>query len=249
MARRYGLVGYPLGHSFSARYFTERFASQGIDAKYDNYPIESVEQLRATLPGDICGFNVTIPHKQNIIPLLSEIDPEAQSVGAVNCVRVMPDGMLKGYNTDVYGFEYSLRRMLESRTVRNEPLAALVLGSGGASRAVEYVLRKMNIKYITVSRTPHADNQLSYSDLSADVIATHKLIINATPLGTTPRTDLSPELQYTALGQDHYLYDLVYNPALTRFLDNGRKQGAHLKSGLEMLILQAERSWEIWNEQ
>lgn len=247
MMRHFGLVGYPLGHSFSARYFAERFAREGIlDAAYDNYPIESIDTLGQVLPTDICGFNITIPHKQAIIPLLAQIDPEAEAVGAVNCAKVQADGRLKGYNTDIYGFELSLRDMLHGRR-DNRPLHALVLGTGGASRAVCYVLSKMQIPYTMVSRTADGPMRLSYDEITPEIIDSHKLIVNTTPLGTAPRTDQAPDLPYHAIGADHYLLDLVYNPSLTRFLHNGLSRGAHLKNGLHMLVLQADRSWQIWN--
>lgn len=246
--RHFGLVGYPLGHSFSARYFTERFAREGItDATYDNYPIESIDTLGQVLPPSIRGFNITIPHKQAIIPLLAQIDLEADAVGAVNCVKVQTDGSLKGYNTDVYGFELSLIDMLHSRHSKL-PIEALVLGTGGASRAVCHVLDKMHIPYIMVSRTANGPTRLNYEAITPAIVDSHKLIINTTPLGTAPHTDQAPDLPYNAIGADHYLLDLVYNPSLTRFLRNGLSRGAHLKNGFHMLVLQADRSWQIWND-
>ncbi len=251
--KKYGLVGFPLGHSFSAGYFAERFATLGLqdECRYENFPVERVENLREVLPPEICGFNVTIPHKQHILPLLAEIEPEAAEVGAVNCVRVLPDGAFRGYNTDVYGFEMSLRGMLRAVTGGGEGFAslrALVLGTGGAAQAVHYVLRKLGIEFWEVSRTPAAPNRLSYDRLTPEIVAAHRLIVNTTPLGMSPNTEARPDLPYEAIGAGHFLFDLIYNPAETAFLRAGRRRGAWVKSGLEMLVLQAERSWEIWND-
>ncbi|MCH5305498.1 MAG: shikimate dehydrogenase [Rikenella sp.] len=248
--KRYGLIGFPLGHSFSAGYFAEKFAASGLTDRcaYDNFPVERIEELRSVLPDGIRGFNITIPHKRNILPLLAEIDAEAGEVGAVNCVKVLPDGSFRGYNTDVYGFEVSLRRMLEARPEPLSPLRALVLGTGGAAQAVHYVLRKLRIGYVDVSRTAAGPNRLSYGQLTREVLTEHRLIVNTTPLGMSPNVADKPALPYEFIGRGHYLYDLIYNPAETAFLREGRRRGAWVKCGLEMLVLQAERSWEIWNE-
>ena len=226
--KRYGLIGFPLGHSFSAGYFADKFAALGAQDEYvyENFPMEHVGQLRTALPADLLGFNVTIPHKRNILPLLSEIDPEARAVGAVNCVKVLPD---KGYNTDIYGFEASLRKMLAARQEPFASLKALVLGTGGAAQAVHHVLRKLGIGYVEVSRTACGPQRIGYEQLTPEMMAAL--------------------LPYDSIGTGHYLYDLIYNPAETAFLHEGRIRGAWVKSGLEMLVLQAERSWEIWNEQ
>lgn len=253
--KQYGLIGFPLGHSFSADYFARKFETLGIaaDHSYRNFPIEQIEcvdDLRDTLPDDICGFNITIPHKQNILPLLSAIDPEAGEVGAVNCVKVLADGDLKGYNTDIYGFEMSLGEFLQIRPTPLAGLQALVLGTGGAAQAVHYVLNKLGIDYLEVSRaTPGtAAIRLTYNQLTPEIMACHKLIVNTTPLGMAPNTGAKADLPYDCIGAGHYLYDLIYNPAETAFLHEGRVRGAWVKSGLQMLVLQAERSWEIWNE-
>lgn len=248
--KRYGLVGFPLGHSFSAGYFAEKFAAAGLrdECRYENFPVERIENLREVLPEEIRGFNITIPHKQHILPQLAEIDPEAREVGAVNCVRVLSDGAFRGYNTDVYGFEMSLRGML--RTFRGElsSLRALVLGTGGAAQAVHHVLRKLGIAYLEVSRLADAARgRLAYEQLTPETVESCRLIVNTTPLGMYPNTEARPDLPYEAIGAGHYLYDLIYNPAETAFLREGRRRGAWVKSGLEMLVLQAERSWEIWN--
>lgn len=251
--KRYGLIGFPLGHSFSGGYFARKFKALGLDREYayDNYPIEQISDLRNALPADIRGFNITIPHKQNILPLLSAIDPEAREVGAVNCVKVLADGTLKGYNTDVYGFEMSLRDFLTTSPVPFAGLQALVLGTGGAAQAVHYALNKLGINYLEVSRTvsPAANSQrISYDQLTPEIMASHQLIVNTTPLGMAPNTAAKAALSYDCIGNGHYLYDLIYNPAETAFLHEGRKRGAWVKSGLQMLVLQAERSWDIWNE-
>lgn len=244
--KRYGLVGFPLGHSFSAGYFAEKFAAEGLTGtcSYENFPVERIDDLRAALPADIRGFNVTIPHKRNILPLLAAIDPEAREVGAVNCVRVLSDGTYCGYNTDVYGFEVSLREMLGGEL----SLRALVLGTGGAAQAVCHVLRKLGIEYLSVSRTVSAPERIGYDELTREIMAAHRLIVNTTPLGMFPNVADKPVLPYEFVGRGHYLYDLVYNPAETAFLREGRRRGARVKCGGQMLALQAERSWQIWNE-
>lgn len=247
--KRYGLVGFPLGHSFSAAYFADKFEALGLadECSYANFPVEHIETLKTVLPADVLGFNITIPHKQRILPLLSQIDPEAEAVGAVNCVKVLEDGSFKGYNTDVYGFEMSLRRMLAAYPGPLTSLKALVLGTGGAAQAVHYVLRKMGIDYVEVSRTASGPGRLDYGQLTPEIIDGYKLIVNTTPLGMHPNTSAKAALPYDDIGAEHFLYDLIYNPAQTAFLREGRIRGAWVKSGLEMLVLQAERSWEIWN--
>lgn len=252
--KRYGLVGFPLGHSFSAGYFARKFETLGLTGccLYENFPVENIDELRVVLPEGVEGFNITIPHKRNILPLLAEIDPEAEAVGAVNCVRVRADGSFKGYNTDVYGFEVSLRRMLDAGgdpLRRDGALSALVLGTGGAAQAVHHVLRKLGIEYLEVSRTAGGAQRLSYDQLTPEVMDRHRLIVNTTPLGMYPNLSARAALPYDAIGEGYYLYDLIYNPAETAFLREGRVRGAWVKSGLEMLVLQAERSWEIWTEE
>lgn len=248
--KRYGLVGYPLGHSFSAGYFAEKFSALGLagECSYGNFPVEHIEDLKTVLPADVEGFNITIPHKQHILPLLSEIDPEAEAVGAVNCVKVLPDGSFKGYNTDVYGFEVSLREMLRTFPGQLSSLKALVLGTGGAAQAVHHVLRKLGIDFVEVSRTASGPQRISYEQLTPEIMDAHRLIVNTTPLGMHPNVSAKAALPYGCIGAGHYLYDLIYNPAETAFLREGRIRGAWVKGGLEMLVLQAERSWEIWND-
>lgn len=236
--RRFALIGYPLGHSLSASYFGEKFAREGIDAEYSPLAIEQAEEV---LPHceHLSGFNVTIPHKQTIMPFLSAISEEAQAIGAVNCVKVTPDG-LEGYNTDVVG----IRKSLEGVTL--EGAKALVLGTGGASKAVQYVLRTSGAEVKVVSRTEGAAD-LTYSDLSEELIADTDIIVNTTPLGMFPNTESAPALPYSALSAKHTLFDCVYNPCLTKFLQLGAERGAHTIDGLTMFYAQAEASWEIWN--
>lgn len=241
--KKFGLIGYPLKNSFSQNYFNSKFLSLGLlQYEYHNFPFKNIAQLEnllATEP-DLTGFNVTIPFKEAIIPYLTELDTSAREAGAVNCVKRV-NSKLIGYNTDVYGFENSLLPLL----VNTSNLKALVLGTGGAAKAVAYVLRKQSIPYTFVSRTPEAD-QYSYAELSAEIISTHKLIINCTPLGMFPDIDGKPPLPYNLLTPEHIAYDLIYLPVETRFLQHSREQGATTKNGLEMLHLQAEKSWEIW---
>ncbi len=236
--KHFALIGYPLGHSLSASYFGEKFAREAIDADYTPLPIESAEEV---LPHceNLSGFNVTIPHKQAIMPLLSTISEEAQAIGAVNCVKVTPDG-LEGYNTDVVG----IRKSLEGVTL--EGAKALVLGTGGASKAVQYVLRTSGAEVKVVSRT-EGSAELTYNDLSEELIADTDIIVNTTPLGMFPNTDSAPALPYSALSAKHTLFDCVYNPRLTKFLQLGAEQGAKTIDGITMFYAQAEASWAIWN--
>lgn len=236
--KRFALIGYPLGHSLSASYFGEKFAREGIDAEYSPLAIERAEEV---LPHceHLSGFNVTIPHKQAIMPFLSAISEEAQAIGAVNCVKVTPDG-LEGYNTDVVG----IRKSLEGVTL--EGAKALVLGTGGASKAVQYVLRTSGAEVKVVSRTEGAA-ELTYNDLSEELIADTDIVVNTTPLGMHPNTDSAPALPYSALSAKHTLFDCVYNPRLTKFLQLGAEQCARTIDGLTMFYAQAEASWEIWN--
>jgi len=242
-----GLIGYPLSHSFSVKYFSEKFIREDISGfEYRNHPIQSVSELKPLIEEmeDLIGLNVTIPHKQKVMPLLDEIDREAAEIGAVNTIKIKRSSgkiHLKGYNSDVYGFRESLMPLLEAGHQY-----ALVLGTGGASKAITHVLTQLGIGYQYVSRTPD-ENQFHYLDLCYAVMKKHTLIINTTPLGTYPDTSTFPNIPYDLLTSGHILYDLVYNPPETEFLRLGRQKGATVKNGHEMLILQAERSWEIWN--
>jgi len=225
--RRYGLIGYPISHSFSPGYFARKFELEAIrDAQYDLYPLKSIDQF-SDLKG-LHGVNVTIPYKEAVIPLL-----DVYTVKFVGTKKV-------GYNTDVYGFEHSLVSLWQD----NPPTRALVLGTGGAAKAVWYVLDRLSIDYHTVSRSTHAN--LTYGDIDERCIMDHQLIINTTPLGMSPNIHAAPELPYDSISEDHILYDLVYNPEITLFMQNGLDRGAIVKNGLEMLELQADRAWDIW---
>ena len=247
--KQYGLIGYPLGHSFSRGFFTEKFLREGIDAMYSNYEIPSVDQLETILEANahLVGFNVTIPHKENIIPLLSAMSDEAKAIGAVNVVKVTRDGnsvSLKGYNSDVVGFVNSIKPLLNTEIHRK----ALVLGTGGASKAVVYGLNGLGIETQLVSRSKLV-NTITYEELNAQVLKEYKVIVNCSPLGTFPKVDEAPAIPYDLLGTEHLLYDLVYNPAETEFLKRGKAKGATIKNGAEMLELQAIEAWRIWNEE
>ncbi len=246
--RMYGLIGYPLGHSFSKKFFTEKFKEEDIhDAVYENFPIENINMLSGLIKEkpELQGLNCTIPYKESVMPLLDEIDPEAQAVGAVNTIQIKRYSgkvHLKGYNTDVHGFRESLKPLLTK-----EHKNALVLGTGGAAKAVVYVLEKMGISYTYVSRSKKGDNCMQYKDVNADVMEQNKLIINTSPVGMYPDTEDAPDLPYECLTGSHYLFDLVYNPEITAFLFFAIQHEAIIKNGLEMLHLQAERAWEVWN--
>ncbi|MBC8155401.1 MAG: shikimate dehydrogenase [Bacteroidetes bacterium] len=244
----YGLIGYPLTHSFSKKYFAEKFAREGItDSRYDLFELPDVSALPALLrtPG-LRGLNVTIPHKQAVLPYLDRLDASAQKVGAVNVIKLEADGSRTGYNSDYYGFRQSLEDWLRALDVASDGVQALVLGTGGASKAVSAVLTDLDIRFRLVSRTA-APDQLVYNQLP-DVIHTHRLVINTSPVGTYPHADEAPDLPYAQLTDRHLLYDLVYNPAETLFMRRGRERGAATHNGLRMLELQAEKAWEIWQE-
>lgn len=241
--RKFGLIGYPLSHSFSVKFFAEKFLQDRISGcRYDNYPLESVEHFPSLIERDseLEGLNVTIPYKQSIKPFLKDLDDAAAEIGAVNCIDLRKDRM-KGYNTDVIGFKLSLKPLLKPHHRQ-----ALVLGTGGASKAVGYVLSELEIPYQYVSREKKAD-QLIYSDLDQKNIQQYTLIINTTPLGTSPDILKAPDIPYAFLTKRHLLYDLVYNPVETLFLQKGKERGCMVKNGYEMLVLQAEASWDIWN--
>jgi shikimate dehydrogenase len=244
--RLFGLIGYPLGHSFSASYFNQKFHEEGIDARYLNFPLEQVGEFRDLVDGEpeLAGLNVTVPYKQEIIPYLDHLNDSAANIQAVNTITFRRDRdrlQLLGDNTDVIGF----RRSLEEHLHKGHG-EALVLGTGGASRAVLYVLDQLGIPGTLVSRTP-GDQRITYGQLDEDRIARSTLIINTTPLGMHPREDTFPLLPYHAMGPGHLLFDLVYNPEKTAFLAKGEEYGARIVNGYDMLIYQAEASWEIWN--
>lgn len=243
--RLFGLIGYPIEHSFSAAFFSEKFEKELInDCAYQNLPLSSIRQfpsLISTHP-ELCGLNVTVPYKELIIPYLNALDNVAAEIGAVNCINVQGK-QLTGFNTDAFGFEYSIKPFLENKYER-----ALILGSGGASKAIIYTLKKWGIDYRVATRTPKMQYHLSYEDITPELLSFFPLIINTTPLGTFPDTANCPNIPYEAITEQHFLYDLVYNPSLTTFLKRGRDAGAQVMNGLAMLKLQAEKSWEIWNK-
>lgn len=240
--RLFGLIGYPLTQSFSKKYFTEKFLKEDIgDAAYELFEIENIGLLHSVLDNkNLCGFNVTIPYKKEVISFLSSIDSEAEAIGACNCIKIT-EGKLKGFNTDAPAFEKSLLPLLKAHHKN-----ALILGTGGASNAVCFVLKKLGIEYKFVSRTEKPDSY-TYEQLNRNIIEDNTLIINTTPLGSFPKVENAPQLPYEYLTPIHYLYDLVYNPPVTLFLQKGRERGAAIKNGYEMLVGQAELSWQIWN--
>ena len=244
--RKFGLIGFPLGHSFSKKFFSEKFENESIDARYDLYELTNIgefQNLRNTVI--ISGLNVTIPYKEQVIPMLDRLDDTAAHIGAVNVIRFDYDkngtATLTGFNTDAVGFENSLKPFLKSYHKK-----ALILGTGGASKAILYTLQKLGIECRYVSRTVR-EGQLTYSDLNKEIIDNNLLIINATPLGTFPKTDICPDIPYQFLTEKHLLFDVVYNPAETLFMKKGRDAGATALNGEEMLIGQAIAAWEIWN--
>lgn len=243
--RVFGIIGYPLDHSFSQKYFSEKFQREGIlDCKYETYPIKSIDELELVLRQEpqLEGLNITIPHKQSILSFLDDSTNIPFGLNACNCVRIV-DGKLIGYNTDVIGFERSLLSRLNDHHKK-----ALILGNGGAAEAVKFVLQRLNINYKIVSRKIHKDAELTYANLNETVIKENLLIINTTPVGTFPAVDGCPEIPYEYLTPQHLLYDLVYNPEKTLFLKKGEEYGALIKNGYEMLVVQAEESWDIWDD-
>jgi shikimate dehydrogenase len=242
MPALYGLIGYPLTHSFSPAYFKKKFAEQNIDAVYEPFPIEDIAMLPAllkTYPA-LEGLNVTKPYKETVIPYLDELDTIAAEIGAVNTIT-LHDGRKKGYNTDATGFEKSLIPLLAPQHTH-----ALILGTGGSSKAVAYVLKQLGIIYQLVSREKQ-EGCLTYPNLTGEIIAGHKLIINTTSLGLYPHIDAAPAIPYESLTAHHLLYDVIYNPEETKFLSLGKAHGATIKNGFEMLQLQAEAAWDIWS--
>jgi shikimate dehydrogenase len=247
MMHLYGLIGYPLSHSFSRKYFTEKFQREGLaDHDYQLFPLRSIEELPGLLEAhpDLLGLNVTIPYKQAVLPYLDRIDPLAEAVGAVNTIRRRGQ-TLSGHNSDVFGFSRSLEHFLRRAGRSAAGLRALVLGSGGAARAVRVALDRMGVPATTISRSPERGD-LTYRALGPEVLSRHHLIVNTTPLGMAPDTGSAPPLPYEELGPRHLLFDLVYNPEETLFLRRGKSVGCKVNNGLEMLYLQAERSWDIW---
>lgn len=239
----YGLIGYPLSHSFSKKYFNEKFEREGLtDYRYENFPITSIDKLQEVFAAnpDLAGLNITIPYKEQVLPFLHEQSEAVKQVGACNCIKIV-DGRLYGFNTDVIGFEQTLDTKLQPHHKK-----ALVLGSGGASKAVQFVLMKKGIDFLVVSR---GDNPLfiSYNRLTTEILQEYTLIINTTPIGMQPNKDVFPSIDYAAISNRHYLYDLIYNPDKTLFLQKGEEMGAVIQNGAQMLIIQADESWKIWN--
>ncbi len=246
MQKVFGLIGYPLGHSFSKKYFTEKFKREKIkNAVYELFEISDISEIETVFKTKgLQGLNVTIPYKEKIIPYLDKLEPAALEINAVNVVKIADDGSKEGFNADYYGFKLSLERWLGCF----HDIRALVLGTGGASKAVKKVLDDLNITCLSVSRSK-VKGDITYESLFADLslIQTFKLIINTTPLGMSPDTENYPDIPYSSLTSGHYLYDLIYNPPETLFMKKGKAMGAHVKNGYEMLVFQAEKSWEIWN--
>ena len=242
---KYGLIGYPLGHSFSVTYHNQRFADEGINAKYVNFEIPNIEQLIEVLSSnpELKGLNVTIPYKEKVMEYLDYISPEARAIGAVNVIRVVHEGAkieLRGYNSDVIGFVQSIEPMIESYHKK-----ALVLGTGGASKAICYGLKSLGIEPVLVSRYERPGT-IQYASITPDVVKEYNVIVNCTPLGMFPKTNECPALPYEAMDEKNILYDLIYNPDETLFIRKGAERGAAVKNGLEMLLLQAFASWEFW---
>ncbi len=254
-----GLIGYPLSHSFSKKYFTQKFEKEGLtkDWQYELFPIETIEKLPeliqtyTTTPDSpegqryFAGLNVTIPYKESVIPFLDTLHETAQEIGAVNCIK-FNDRKLIGYNTDYYGFQKSLLELLNGAHLKDD-LKALILGTGGSAKAVAYALKELKIPYVYISRKAQ-EKSLTYDDLNDSILQTHHLIVNTTPLGMSPHTEGCPPIPYKSIDNEFFMYDLVYNPEVTTFMKKGMAQGAKVKNGLDMLHFQAEKGWEIWNE-
>ena len=245
---KYGLIGYPLGHSFSISYFNQMFQDEGIDAVYENFEIPTIDALPEVLDSNpnLRGLNVTIPYKEKVLPFLDSVSPEARAIGAVNVIRVTHEGnnvKLKGYNSDVIGFTKSIESMLDKKRHKK----ALILGTGGASKAIDYGLRNLGLETVFVSRYERPGT-IQYSTITPEVIQEYNVVVNCTPMGMYPKTEVCPLLPYEAMDQHTILYDLIYNPDETKFMKQGKKYGAQTKNGLEMLLLQAFASWEFWHE-
>jgi shikimate dehydrogenase len=239
----YGLIGRPLKHSFSKKYFTQKFQDEGIqDCVYENFELDTIEHLSTILKvhADLRGLNVTIPYKKEVLSFLYYKNEIVEAVGACNCIKI-ENGKLYGYNTDVIGFQKSLQTFLKPHHTK-----ALVLGTGGSSGAVQYALTQLGIEYILVSRQTGA-NTITYSELDKTILKIHNVVINTTPVGMFPNMDAAPDVPYQYITSQHLLFDLIYNPEKTLFLQKGEEQGATIANGYEMLLLQAEESWRIWN--
>lgn len=243
--RKFGLIGFPLSHSFSKTYFTEKFFREHInDATYENFEIDDIRKLKEVVQrnSDLRGLNVTIPHKQTVIELLDDLDSEARAIGAVNTIKVS-SGKLRGCNTDQVGFIRSLLPLMKPLHKK-----ALILGTGGSSLAVKYALKKIGVEFLSVSRNPTNENEIGYPTINKELLDNYKLIINTTPVGMFPDVSKTPDIPYQYLTSEHLLFDLIYNPEETVFLKKGKEKGASVKNGYEMLVLQAEEAWRIWGE-
>ncbi|MEO6539554.1 MAG: shikimate dehydrogenase [Ferruginibacter sp.] len=242
----YGIIGYPLTHSFSRQYFTEKIEREGIaDTVYHSFPLKKIEEFPALLKHNpqLKGLSVTIPYKQQVLEFVNHLSGEVKQIGAANCIRIR-DGELWAFNTDITGFERSFVKNLQPGHKK-----ALVLGTGGSSKAVQYVLKKLGIEFLIVSRyMKEAENFILYKEITGGIMEEYQVIINATPVGMSPDEDTCPDLPYALLTAGHYLFDLVYKPEKTLFLQKGEEQGTTIENGYEMLIIQAEENWRIWNE-
>jgi len=243
----FGLVGKNISYSFSKGYFAAKFENENLsDHQYVNFDIQSIDEFPKIIHEfkfNLTGLNVTIPYKQDVFLHLNKVHKIAKKVGAVNTIRITKKGNLKGYNTDVVGFRASLEPLLKEHHKK-----ALILGTGGASKAVAHVLKALGIEYLKVSRKPRKKKEISYAALNKELISEHTVIINCTPLGTFPKVSQKPDIPYQFIHENHLLYDLIYNPEKTAFLNEGEQKGAQIKNGHEMLELQAEESWRIWNK-
>jgi len=242
---KFGLLGRDISYSFSRGYFAEKFKNENLPHSYVNFDLPSIDDLAEIIENtsNLKGINVTIPYKEEVMPLLDKLNKTAKKIGAVNTIRFSKNNKLVGYNTDYYGFKNSIKPHLKSHHKN-----ALILGTGGASKAIAYALKKLKIKYDFVSRTKKEGVTFLYSDLTEKIISDYTIIINCTPIGTFPNIDKCPNIPYNAISEKHILYDLIYNPERTKFLNQGFNKGATIINGLEMLRLQAEKSWEIWHK-
>jgi shikimate dehydrogenase len=242
----YGLIGYPLGHSFSKQYFTEKFAREGLsDCRFEAFPISSIDQFTALIEEHTClkGLSVTIPYKEQVLDFVTELSDEVKYIGATNSIKIIGEKLI-AYNTDIIGFEQSFCKGLQSHHKR-----ALVLGTGGASKAVQYVLKKLAIDFLVVTRNENLKTgHINYSMVDARIMNEYHIIINCTPIGMSPKENASANIPYQFINSNHYLYDLVYKPGKTQFLQEGEQKGAIIQNGYEMLLVQAEASWKIWND-
>ncbi len=246
--KQFGLIGYPLGLSFSKNFFNEKLDSENIDAEYVNFEIPTIEDFPKVIAShpNLVGLNVTIPYKEKVISYLDELDKDAASIGAVNVIKLIRQRgklVLKGYNSDILGFTQSIEPLLERHHTK-----ALILGTGGASKAINYGLHKLGVETLFVSRNRHDDTTITYGELTPEKMDEYKVIVNCTPVGMYPKADLCPDIPYECVTPKHLLYDLLYNPNTTLFMKKGSDQGATVKNGLEMLLLQAFGAWDIWNE-